>query len=61
LAGLVANYLLSLQQRVKWNEESPNLTAGTVVAPETISGADGKVRVAIVKTKNGIYKRASIN
>ncbi|KAH8342144.1 hypothetical protein KR074_011687, partial [Drosophila pseudoananassae] len=26
------DYLLSLQQRVKWNKESPNLTAGTVVA-----------------------------
>ncbi|KAH8318005.1 hypothetical protein KR074_001890, partial [Drosophila pseudoananassae] len=68
------DYLLSLQQRVKWNKESPNVIAGTVVAiqednlppqtwllgiiTETIAGADGRVRVAIVKTKNGIYKRA---
>lgn len=67
-------YLSSLQQRAKWTKDFANLTIGTVVVirednlppqhwllgivTEVILGPDGKVRVAIVKTRSGIYKRA---
>ncbi|XP_030375184.1 uncharacterized protein LOC115630185 [Scaptodrosophila lebanonensis] len=68
------DYLLSLQQRQKWAVGRPDLENGTIVlvhednAPpqqwmlgvvqEAIKGADGKVRVAIVRTKAGEFKRA---
>ncbi|KAL7745480.1 hypothetical protein ACLKA6_015483 [Drosophila palustris] len=68
------DYLLSLQQRQKWATDQPNLEVGAVVvvhddnAPpqqwmlgvveETLRSADGKVRVASVRTKTGTFKRA---
>ncbi|XP_070142304.1 uncharacterized protein [Drosophila kikkawai] len=68
------DYLLSLQQRGKWTKGVDNLQVGTVVAihednvppqlwitgvvVEVIPGHDGKVRVAVVRTKSGIYKRS---
>ncbi|XP_033234454.1 uncharacterized protein [Drosophila pseudoobscura] len=68
------DYLLSLQQRGKWSEEVANLEPGRVVAihkdnvplqmwltgivEEAIPGADGKVRVAVIRTKAGVYKRS---
>ncbi|XP_043863711.1 uncharacterized protein LOC122756908 [Drosophila mojavensis] len=68
------DYLLSLQQKSKWTKERQNIQVGAVVlvgednAPpqqwmlgvvtEAIVGGDGRVRVIVVKTKNGTYKRA---
>ncbi|XP_043865752.1 uncharacterized protein LOC122757509 [Drosophila mojavensis] len=68
------DYLLSLQQKSKWTKERQNVQVGAVVlvgednAPpqqwmlgvvtEAIVGGDGRVRVIVVKTKNGTYKRA---
>ncbi|XP_041675289.1 uncharacterized protein LOC121530370 [Drosophila eugracilis] len=68
------DYLLSLQQREKWTKGVNNLQIGTVVAihednvppqlwimgvvVEVDPGHDGKARVAVVKTKSGLYKRS---
>ncbi|KAM8702664.1 hypothetical protein ACLKA7_000794 [Drosophila subpalustris] len=68
------DYLTSLQERAKWTKEAANLQTGAVVVlqednvppqlwvtgvvTETVPGADGKVRVAIVRTKTGIFKRS---
>ncbi|XP_033234766.1 uncharacterized protein [Drosophila pseudoobscura] len=68
------DYLLSLQQRGKWSEEVANLEPGRVVAihednvppqmwltgivEEAIPEADVKVRVAVIRTKAGVYKRS---
>jgi len=67
-------YCHSLQERTKWCHEQPNLQVGQLVMihddnmpPQrwligrvcsTISGKDGKTRVAEVKTANGLLKRA---
>ncbi|KAL7726397.1 hypothetical protein ACLKA6_004537 [Drosophila palustris] len=60
------DYLLGLQQKYRWTREEQNLEA-----PESFSytrttchrricckGADGEVRVAVAKTKSGVYKCA---
>lgn len=68
------DYVRSLQARTKWLEEEPNLAVGNVVmlhednlpplqwltgrVEAVVPGQDGKIRVAIIKTKNGTYKRA---
>ncbi|XP_070072822.1 uncharacterized protein [Drosophila takahashii] len=68
------DYIAGLQQRVKWTKESANLRPGTIVVikednlppqkwllgrvTEVTQGADGKVRVAIVDTKQGVYTRS---
>ncbi|KAH8360781.1 hypothetical protein KR084_011481, partial [Drosophila pseudotakahashii] len=68
------DYLTSLQRRAKWTKDLANIKTGTVVVikkenlppqmwllgvvTEVIAGTDGKVRVAVVKTKCGTYKRA---
>ncbi|XP_037731580.1 uncharacterized protein LOC119562465 [Drosophila subpulchrella] len=68
------NYIARLQQRVKWTKESANLLPGTIVVikednlppqkwllgrvTEVTHGSDGKVRVALVKIKRGVYKRS---
>lgn len=67
-------YIHTLQERSKWRSVSPNLAIGDVVLiaddsthathwllgkiEEVISGSDGRVRVALIKTKSGIIKRA---
>lgn len=67
-------YLTLLQQRTKWRTSLNNLTVGTMVllkdenqpplkwqmgrVTEVIEGEDGVVRVAMVKTSNGIVRRA---
>ncbi|KAL7735691.1 hypothetical protein ACLKA6_002568 [Drosophila palustris] len=67
------DYLLSLQQRQKWATDQPNLEVGAVlvvhddnappqqwmlgVVEKTVRSADGKVRVASVRTKTGTFKR----
>ncbi|XP_063376662.1 uncharacterized protein LOC134664029 [Cydia fagiglandana] len=66
-------FLHTLQAREKWNTDSRPITVGTVVliitdnAPplhwpmgivmETYPGKDGAIRVVLVKTKNGTYRR----
>lgn len=66
-------YLLSLQQRQRWNTPSAPVKPGTVVilmketAPplhwplgvveEVYPGSDGVVRIALVRTCTGLYKR----
>jgi hypothetical protein len=66
-------FLHTLQSREKWNTDSRPITVGTVVliitdnAPplhwplgivtEIYPGKDGAIRVVLVKTKNGTYKR----
>ncbi|XP_043064709.1 uncharacterized protein LOC122320582 [Drosophila ficusphila] len=68
------DYVLSLQQRQKWLSESHNIQIGTIVVvhednsppqqwlmgviEEVIKGEDGKVRVAVVRTKSGVFKRS---
>ncbi|XP_043064396.1 uncharacterized protein LOC122320293 [Drosophila ficusphila] len=68
------DYVLSLQQRQKWLSESHNIQVGTIVVvhednsppqqwligviEEVIKGEDGKVRVAVVRTKSGVFKRS---
>lgn len=67
------SYLSNLQQRSKWLFSKENVKIGTLVIikedgllickwllgriTELFPGADGKVRVVNVKTKNGIFKR----
>ena len=66
-------YLNTLQSRTKWQRESPNLQPGDIIIlkpektfarhrplgkiTEVYPGADDRVRVAMVKTTAGIYKR----
>lgn len=66
-------YLSNLQQRNKWMFSKDNIKVGTLVIikednmpickwllgriTETFVGSDGKIRVANVKTKHGIFKR----
>ncbi|KAL7726015.1 hypothetical protein ACLKA6_005762 [Drosophila palustris] len=68
------DYLLGLQQKHRWTREEQNLEVDAVVlihednvpsqnwllgvVTDVVKGADGKVRVAVVRTKSGIYKRA---
>ena len=67
------DYVLSLQAKTKWAEEEADLVVGKLVVvhednmpplqwltgrvQEVIPGADGKVRVALVKTRSGVIKR----
>ncbi|XP_075167480.1 uncharacterized protein LOC142239573 [Haematobia irritans] len=67
------DYVLGLQTKTKWFHEQTNLQIGTLVlvhednlppqewltgrVVNVIQGQDGKVRVAEVRTKNGIFKR----
>lgn len=67
-------YLTELQTRVKWQETSKNLSPGTLVLLKdknipslewrmgrvigVIEGADGKCRVAEIKTSTGVTRRA---
>ncbi|XP_075156387.1 uncharacterized protein LOC142229694 [Haematobia irritans] len=67
------DYVLELQHKVKWNKEEANIQEGQIVVVHednlpprewltgvvinVVKGQDGKVRVAEIKTKNGIYKR----
>ena len=67
------DYLGSMQQRAKWSEAGRNIEVGELVViheenlppmqwlvgrvMEVVAGADGKVRVAVVKTNSGIFKR----
>ncbi|XP_039299786.1 uncharacterized protein LOC111045947 [Nilaparvata lugens] len=67
-------YLVTLQQKQKWTSSSDNIVVGTLVllkdpgAPpavwklgritEVIKGVDNKVRVVMVFTEAGTYKRA---
>lgn len=66
-------YLQHLQQRTRWKTNTTNLTVGTLVLlmedgipplrwpmgriVETYPGQDGVVRVVLVRTAHGIYKR----
>ena len=68
------DYLVGLQTRNKWLREERNLEKGELVvvhednvAPqkwimgrvlETVAGKDGKVRVASIRTQNGVISRA---
>ncbi|KAL7723441.1 hypothetical protein ACLKA6_017645 [Drosophila palustris] len=68
------DYLLGLQQKHRWTREEQNLEEDAVVlihednvpsqnwllgvVTDVVKGADGKVRVAVVRTKSGVYKRA---
>ncbi|KAL7745787.1 hypothetical protein ACLKA6_009982 [Drosophila palustris] len=68
------DYLLGLQQKHRWTREEQNLEVDAVVlihednvpsqnwllgvVTDVVKGADGKVRVAVVRTKTGVYKRA---
>ncbi|KAL7741801.1 hypothetical protein ACLKA6_012028 [Drosophila palustris] len=68
------DYLLGLQQKHRWTREEQNLEVDAVVlihednvpsqnwllgvVTDVVKGADGKVRVAMVRTKSGVYKRA---
>ena len=65
---------MSLQARGKWRDVEDNVTVGEVVVihednlppqkwlvcrvEEVDVGADGKVRVAAVRTANGVFKRS---
>lgn len=69
-------YLHTLQQRKKWQTQTPNLQTGDLVLViednlpptkwalgrviETHSGQDGNVRVVTIKTRNQTYKRAVV-
>lgn len=69
-------YLHTLHQKAKWHASSPNLKQGTLVVIkqdnipplkwplgrilEVFPGSDGIVRVASVKTTDGIFKRPAI-
>lgn len=66
-------YLSELQTRSKWNEQTENLRVGQIVVvkdenlpplqwklariKEVFCGPDGNVRVALIKTQVGDYKR----
>lgn len=66
-------YLHTLQQRKKWNQETPNMQKGTLVLIHednlpplkwklgrviaTFPGSDGLTRVVLLKTQNGELKR----
>ena len=66
-------YLKSLQTRMKWYKKQPNLETGDVVILkedqtyacnwplarilQNFPGRDGLVRVALIKTSSGVYKR----
>ncbi|KXJ70486.1 hypothetical protein RP20_CCG023385 [Aedes albopictus] len=68
------DYVSQLQQRTKWKRSQPDVRIGQLVlvrqatAPplqwplgriiETVAGKDGRVRVVVVKTASGQYKRA---
>ncbi|XP_036322092.1 uncharacterized protein LOC118736094 [Rhagoletis pomonella] len=68
------DHILNLQARTKWDKPQPNLEVGTLVlvhddnfppqkwllgrVVKTVVGADGKVRVADVKTSSGVCRRA---
>ncbi|KAL7724390.1 hypothetical protein ACLKA6_007574 [Drosophila palustris] len=49
----------SLQPRGKWTAEQPNLAIGALVVihEEVVPGADGRIRVADVKTAVGVCRR----
>lgn len=67
-------YLTLLQQRQKWHSSSTNLKSGDLVlikeennpplkwplarVIDAVRGMDGIVRVAVLKTANGVFKRA---
>ncbi|XP_037941449.1 uncharacterized protein LOC119674385 [Teleopsis dalmanni] len=69
-----SEYLTQLQERSKWRQSTANMTIGTMVlikdnnlpplhwvlgrVVEVIAGNDGVVRIAMVRTKNGVFKRA---
>lgn len=71
------SYLSHLQNRHKWLFEKDNIVPDTLVLlkdPQlpvcrwslgrilkTIPGSDGKVRVVLIKTQNGVFKRAISN
>ncbi|GBO39702.1 hypothetical protein AVEN_123231-1 [Araneus ventricosus] len=71
------DYLNNLQQRGKWKFQKNNIEKGSLVLlkddnlpicswsmgriHEVIPGKDGKVRVVLVKTANGIFKRSISN
>ncbi|XP_075162510.1 uncharacterized protein LOC142235137 [Haematobia irritans] len=68
------DYIVELQSRTKWSKPSRNLEVGALVlvhedntlpqkwligrVSAAVAGADGIVRVADIKTKNGIIRRA---
>ncbi|XP_073334837.1 uncharacterized protein [Pagrus major] len=70
----IRNYLPSLQTRSKWQQDTDDLTVGTIVlivdqqlpralwpvgkVTAVISGSDGKVRTAQVQVKDKMYTRA---
>ena len=70
----VTDYLASLRKDAKWHKPIRNLSVGDIIVlnedaliPTTwplghvvgvFSGKDGLMRVANIKTKNGIFKRA---
>ncbi|XP_037940331.1 uncharacterized protein LOC119673165 [Teleopsis dalmanni] len=67
-------YLTLLQERTKWRSSTPNMSLGAIVllkddnlpplrwllgrVIEIIPGPDGVVRVVVVRTKNGVFRRA---
>lgn len=68
------DYVSQLQQRTKWKRSQPDVRVGQLVvvkqanAPplqwplgrivETVTGKDGRVRVVVIRTASGQYKRA---
>lgn len=68
------DYISQLHQRSKWRTPAPNINKGALVllkqedlppylwnlgrVEETYTGADGLVRVVLVRTNRGVYKRA---
>ncbi|XP_058816071.1 uncharacterized protein LOC131679376 [Topomyia yanbarensis] len=52
------DYLSQLQQRSKWKKETADVEWPLGRITETIVGPDGHVRVVVVKTAAGTYKRA---
>ncbi|XP_055622236.1 uncharacterized protein LOC129765826 [Toxorhynchites rutilus septentrionalis] len=68
------DYISQLHQRTKWRDSFPNVRIGQLVLlkkdncpplqwplgriVETVNGKDGRVRVVVIKTISGTYKRA---
>lgn len=69
-----SEYLSGLQPRTKWTREKDNIVIGTLVlvkddglpplkwrygrVTHIFRGDDGNIRVVVVKTKDGEYRRA---
>ncbi|XP_058455592.1 uncharacterized protein LOC131432955 [Malaya genurostris] len=72
----ITEYIPTVNQRTKWFKESRPLKAGDLVyvvegtsrkswvrgiVEQPIVAGDGRIRQALVRTKNGVFKRAAVN